>query len=91
MTLGTIGFYLFKFIRGSRSCSLLTVGGTLLPQLPSTGSGIQETWVAWLSVKTEAKNLLGTSAFSMSVVTGLPLFIREGTLSLPFIFWPMHL
>ncbi|KAK4816838.1 hypothetical protein QYF61_023902 [Mycteria americana] len=51
---------------------------------PST----REVWKKRLSVKTEAKRLLSTSAFSWSVVTSLPVvFIRAGTLSLTFLFW----
>ena len=41
-----------------------------------------------LSVKTEAKNLLSTSSFSMSVeASSLFSFIRRGTLSLPMSLW----
>ncbi|KAK4807109.1 hypothetical protein QYF61_018450 [Mycteria americana] len=55
----------------------LTVGGTLLPQSPSCGPSTREVWEERLPLKTEAKNLLSTSAFSSSVVTSLPVvFIR---------------
>ncbi|KAK4823598.1 hypothetical protein QYF61_003798 [Mycteria americana] len=48
------------------------VGGTLLPQSLSCGPSTQEVWEERLPVKTEAKKLLRTSAFSSSVVTSLP-------------------
>jgi len=59
---------------------------------PNTCSGIWELWKAWLPVKTEENYLLSISAFSKSVVVISPFsFIREGTLSLAFLFWPMNL
>lgn len=93
ISLGPIGLYWFTFFRWSHTCSLLTVGGNfappLLPQPLPRGTGTWEWWEAWLAVNTEAK-LLNNAAFSMSVVTSSSLFIRGGTLSLAFLFWPTY-
>ncbi|KAK4810366.1 hypothetical protein QYF61_019285 [Mycteria americana] len=67
-------------IASRRTCSMifpgrevrLTVGGTLFPQFLSCGPSTQEVWKEKLPVKTEAKKLSSTSAFSSSVVTSLP-------------------
>ncbi|KAK4811032.1 hypothetical protein QYF61_015736 [Mycteria americana] len=55
-----------------------TLGGTLLPQSPSCGPSTREVWEERLPVKTEAKKLLSTSAFSSSVVTSLPVVFISG-------------
>ncbi|KAK4806893.1 hypothetical protein QYF61_012614 [Mycteria americana] len=57
---------------------LILVGGTLLPQSPSCGLSTREVWEERLPLKTEAKKLLSTSAFSLSVVTSLPVLLVRG-------------
>lgn len=50
------------------------------------GSTTWEIWEEWLLVKTEAKKLVGTSVFSMLVVTSSPVIFTKGsTFSLIFL------
>ncbi|KAK4818403.1 hypothetical protein QYF61_012324 [Mycteria americana] len=60
------------------------LGGTLLPQSPYCGPSTREVWEERLPVKTEAKNLLSTSAFSSSIVTSLPVLLIRGKTFLLF-------
>lgn len=63
---------LFSFIKWSHTHSSLPVIWTCLPQPSPGGSDTWEIWKAWLPVKTEAKNSLSTSDFSISVFSILP-------------------
>jgi len=66
--------------------SLLTVGESLLHQTLSSKPFAQGLCEEKLPEKTEAKHLLSTSAFSLSVATNLPrLLTREGTPSWTFL------
>ncbi|KAK4827891.1 hypothetical protein QYF61_022314 [Mycteria americana] len=59
-------------------------GRTLLPQSLSCGTSTPEVWEERLPVKTEAKKLLSTSAFSSSIVTSLPVLLITKPLLLFF-------
>jgi len=65
-------------------------GGIFPPQTPPKVSRMWKMWDSWLPVKTEARNWLSITAFSMSVVASFPFsFFRGNTLSLVCLFWPM--
>jgi len=68
---------MLSFLRWSQTWSL-TVGGTSFPQSLPWGSCTQKVWGERFPVKTEAKKLLSTPAFSLSVVTSLPVVFIEG-------------
>ena len=79
-------------MRWSQTCSILMVVGILLPWSLLRSSGTQKAWKAQIMIKTEAKNSLSASAFSMSEEVSSPFsFFRGGTLSFVCLFCPMYL
>ena len=63
---------------GPRTWSSLTTGGILPSWSPSCHPSTQEGWGERLSVKTEAKKLWSTSAFSSSAVSSLWVSLMSG-------------
>lgn len=70
--------YTFCLMRESLTCSLLTIGGILLPQPLYRSSRTWEVWEARLPVKTEAKNWLSMAAFSMHIKASSPFSFIKG-------------
>ena len=66
------------------------MGGTSFPQSLPWDSGTQGMWEEQMPLRNEAKVLLSTPAFSISVVTR-SLSHHEGTISFVFLFWLSYL
>lgn len=63
----------------------------MLSQFPPKSSGMWEMWESQLPVRTEIKNSLSTSDFSMYIEANCPFsFIQAGTHSLACLFWPTY-
>ena len=78
---GPMDFCTFGFCRRSRTWSSLTARGILPSWSPSCQSSTREGWGERLPVKTEAKKLLSTSAFSSSAVASFDIFFDIDSLS----------
>lgn len=82
---GPTDLRMFRFLRCSWTWSLLTVGGTLLPEPPSCWPATPEVWKQRRSpLKTGTQNLLSSSAFSSSNFTSFPAWFIKGW----HLFWP---
>jgi len=89
---GPMDLHTFSFIRLSLACSTVKVGWNPVLSPTASGSGSWQIWGALPSVKTEAKHLLSTLAFSMSEeASSLSSFIRGGKLSLVLLLLPTYL
>lgn len=75
-----IDLYMFSLMGWPLTYFSLTVWGILLPPNPYLEV---HRWKAWLPVKTEEKNLLSASAFSMSAEASSP-FSLSNKVQLPF-------
>jgi len=85
---GPTDLWMFGFLRWSQTWSLLTTGGALLPQSPSSKLIIWGLCDRQLLEKTKARKLLSDSAFSLSVVTSLPMSLtgeRYTLFNFPFL------
>lgn len=89
--LGAMDFCMFRFLRWSWTWSFLTVReGLHCPSVclnfTNLGDGKERQ-----TVKTEVKNLLGASVFSLPVVTKSPVCFYWGAFYLVLLFWSVYL